>query len=145
MGARDNDPISNFRHSPGLHNVGSYQVAGRPYITGSVALATEGEDKISFPHVAKSVTVINTSTDNVELRMHFSSKTTNAAVLTKYHYVSLPSYKDSVTFNVKCKEVYVSNPDGSDKGSYTVFAELTGIPAERMYELSGSGINEDLA
>ena len=145
MGARDNDPIGTFRHTPGLHNVGSYQVSGRPWITGSVALATEGEDTISFPSVAKTLTVINTSTDNVELRVHFSSKTTNAAVLSKYHYVSLPSYKDSVTFNVKCKEVFLSNPDASDKGSYTVFAELTQIPSERMYELSGSGINEDLA
>ena len=44
----------------GLRSVGAYQVSGVPYITGSNGqLAAAEEARIQFPHVAKSVTVIN--------------------------------------------------------------------------------------
>ena len=44
---------------PGISNVGSYQVSGKPYITGSADIDNDVQHKISFPQVAKSVTVIN--------------------------------------------------------------------------------------
>ena len=43
--------------------------------------------------------------------------------------------------NCKCAEIYVSNP-GSSTAHYRVFAELTGIPVGRMYDLTGSGLTE---
>ena len=41
----------------GLRNVGSYQISGHPYVTGST-IAAGVEKKISFPYVTKSITVI---------------------------------------------------------------------------------------
>jgi len=136
------NPFNKYSTPPGLNHVGSYQVSGTPWLTGSASLAADGEDQIQFPSVTNNFTVINTG--ETELRVTFAS-VANAAVELKMHYVALPANKDSVTFNVKCKEVYVSNHDGSSAGSYSLFAELTHIPSARMYALSGSGINENSA
>jgi hypothetical protein len=132
-------------YGAGLHNAGSYISSGTPYITGSDNLAVSGaatacQDNIPFPSVTKSVTVINRGT--TELRIHFANAKTQTTTWAQFHYVSLPNNNDSVTLNVKCADIYVSNPT-STVGKYTLFAELTGIPAERMFILSGSGINED--
>ena len=76
------------------------------------------------------------------VHVHFANAKTETKTWTNFHYVALPNNKDSVTLNVKCADVYVSNPT-STLGKYTLFAELTGIPPERMYQLTGSGISED--
>jgi len=47
-----------------------------------------------------------------------------------------------MSFNVKCKEIYISNPDVSEAGSYTVVAELTGISTLEMFALTGSGLTD---
>ena len=132
-------------YSVGLHNVGSYQASGVPYITGSDDIAASGsatacQDQIKFPSVTRSITLINTGT--TELRLHFANMKTETATWTQFHYIALPNNKDSVTLNVKCADVYVSNA-GSSAGAYTLFAELTVIPSEMMFTLSGSCINED--
>ena len=51
-----------YNHPPGLNHVGSYQVSGTPYITGSASMASNEEDKIEFPFVTNNFTVINTGT-----------------------------------------------------------------------------------
>ena len=134
-------------YSVGLHNVGSYQSSGTPYITGSAGMAASAsapaawQDKIEFPSVTKSITVINTS-DN-ELRLHFASVLTDSTTIQNLHYIALPANKDSMTMNVKCSDLYISN-HGSAGATYQLFAELTGIPRAHMFELSGSGISEDM-
>ena len=40
---------------------------------------------------------------------------------------------------VKCRRIYITN-DTANAGSWELFAELTGIDANQMYELTGSGI-----
>ena len=54
--------------APGIGNVGSYQVSGYPYVTGSVRLNDGEEHKISFPRVAKSITVINRADPEDEIK-----------------------------------------------------------------------------
>ena len=52
------DSVANrYRTSVGLRNVGSYQISGHPYITGSALIANE-EKKIQFPYITKKITVI---------------------------------------------------------------------------------------
>ena len=125
----------------GLGSVGSYQVSGRPWLTGSVdALAAGTEDKISFPSVAKAVTVINTNTDGNDIHVHFNSKTATD-VSGGLHYLALNALNDAFTFAVKCKEIYISAPSwGGGAASYTVVAELTGINTNEMFVLTGSGL-----
>lgn len=45
------------KYKSGLRNVGSYQVAGKPYITGNIGLGQGAEDKIEFPNVTKEVKI----------------------------------------------------------------------------------------
>ena len=53
--------------TPGLLNVGSYQIAGLPYLSGSEALATGNEDRHSFDPLAKSITVVNHGTHAIRV------------------------------------------------------------------------------
>ena len=125
----------NFAYNrSGVAHAGAYQVAGYPYITGS-SLNNNEERRVKFPTVAKSVTVISRA--NVEIRVHFNSKST-ADVINGKHYITLDTIEDSVTFNVKCKEIYISA--AGNNASYELFASLTGIPTSSMYELSGPGL-----
>ena len=129
-------------YSVGLNNVGSYQVSGVPWITGSAALAKNTEHTVSFPYVARSVSVINhTGGSNASIRLHFNSGS-SGRVIAGMHYVELDSDEDSYTFNVKCKEIYVSAPDNGSTRTYSIIAELTNIPTSRMYTLTGSGLTD---
>lgn len=143
----------------GLANVGSYQVSGRPYLTGSTINANGGSHgkvhKVVFPRVAKAFTVINSTSiatsNSGDIRVHFgsgSTEVTNACdsyvikttddIITAYHYVTVKD-QGSVTMNVKCKEVYISNWANAT-AAYEVVAELTHILTSSMYHLTGSGI-----
>ena len=42
--------------------------------------------------------------------------------------------------NIRCKDMFIQST--ANGGEYQVFAELTNIPRARMWNLSGSGINE---
>ena len=141
-------------YSVGLRSVGSYQVSGTPWLTGSASLANTNGVRFSFPYVSKSLTVINTGT--VALRLHFQSGSEldtvtdgvavaittigDCDVQNKLHYITVPASNGSVTLDVKCKEFYISNHAGGAAGSFEAFAELTNIPTGSMFTLTGSGI-----
>ena len=152
-------PIFRGSTSVGLRNVGSYQVSGQPFITGSENLDAGTVHLVQFDTVAKSFTVINNNSNSGEdIRVHFNSgsgvtavtvpgdagKQTIAAgadVYSGFHYVTIPAGNGSMTFDVKCNKFYISNPPGAtDNLKYQVLAELTNIPSSRMYHLTGSGI-----
>tara|TARA_Y100000310_G_scaffold340002_1_gene434417 strand:- start:418 stop:831 length:414 start_codon:yes stop_codon:yes gene_type:complete len=131
--------MATWQYRTGLHNVGSYQVSGRPWITGSLQLGVGAEDQIIFPSVTKSITVINTESLDGDLHVHFNSKT-SGDVTKGMHYIPLNDNDDRITLNVKCKEIYISNPDASNAVAYTVIAELTNIGFVEMIPLTGSGL-----
>ena len=83
-----------YNRSPGIADVGSYQVSGIPYITGSAALAAgvSKEQRISFPAVTKSITIRNTSaqTDSVVRVLMSSGKSAgDADTINGCHYLDL--------------------------------------------------------
>jgi len=136
----------------GLRNVGSYQVSGHPYISGTTSQANNKTKRFQFEQVTREVTVFNLSTSNNAIKVHFASgsghdfssadtATTNANsdVLSGLHYVPLLK-GESVTFVAKCKEIYVTN-DGGATVNYSVMADLTGINTGSMYHLTGSGLD----
>ena len=159
--AKTGQPIFPGSTSVGLRNVGSYQVSGQPFITGSENLDAGTVHLVQFEKVAKSFTVINNNSNAGEdIRVHFNSgsgvtavtvpgdvgKQTIAAgadVYSGFHYITIPAGNGSMTFDVKCKKFYISNPPGATNNlKYQVLAELTNIPSSRMYHLTGSGITE---
>jgi len=146
----------------GLRNVGSYQVSGVPWITGSAEIDDNTVQMVAFPKVSKSFTVINTNTGNGEdLRIHFQSGSTAAAELTVpgtsgaqtidddadviqgFHYITIPAGNSSMTFDVKCAKFYISNGSGTNNLKYEILAELTNIPTSSMFHLTGSGITRN--
>ena len=132
---------------PGVSYTPAYQVSGYPWITGAATIGGEVEHQISFPYVTKNFTVLaSSSAANVgKIRVSFASTGSTTSVINGMHYVELDGDEESFTFNVRCKEVWISTPaaaaqSGEDVG-YTVYAELTNIPSENCKTMSGSGIN----
>ena len=142
------------RYNVGLHNVGSYQSSGKPFITGSAHSAADRVHMVEFPSVSKSFTVINTGAASAAIRVHFQSGSGVTAVTTAglggqqtiantadvivgNHFITVGDGA-SVTFDTKCHKFYISTETADT--SYQVFAELTNIPTDRMYHLTGSGI-----
>ena len=125
-------------HTVGLRNVGSYQVSGTPYLTGS-NVALTAETKIEFPYVTKSFVIHQDAGSTAKLRVHFVPIATAGDVFNNRHYVELKN-GESFEFQVKCKEVYIT-PVGTG-GKFQLVAELTNIPTGRMHVLTGSGISE---
>lgn len=123
----------------GIHNVGSYQVSGWPWITGS-AISANAEHKIEFPYVTKELTVIKKDAGGT-LRIHFQA-TGSGNVVGGRHYIELESDESSFTYTCKTKEIYISEGSGT-ASNYTVIAELTNIDRSRIQgNLTGSGITD---
>ena len=155
----------------GLGNSAAYQVAGKPYLTASIVEAEDAdangiyarrEYKVTFPSVTRYIKVVNNCTSS-ELAVYFSPREAagQSGPLKWGQYYVIPScaslgHTGSFEANIKCKELYiaaapVAGLTGSvfsvgagravNAGSFSVFAELTHIPAGEMYDLTGSGIN----
>ena len=154
-----NQPINLGAPSTGLRSVGAYQVSGHPFITGSANLDAGRCQMVEFDYISKSFTVINTNTDSADvIRVHFVSGSDTTAitvpgeagtqaiadasdVIINHHFITVPAGNGSVTFDTRCKRFYISaDADGNSNLKYEVMAELTTIPARRMFELTGSGI-----
>ena len=129
-------------YTAGLNHVGSYQVSGKPYLSGSALLTVSADSlRFQFPTVTKSITVKSNHGDPI--RVHFAPYTAGrfdytAGAVANSNFVIGPG-NGSQTFDVKCKEIFISNT-GTSAGTTNavqVFAELTTIPAARMYNLDG--------
>lgn len=138
----------------GIRNVGSYQASGDPYISGTVGAQTQYTMKrYEFPTVVREFTVVSVAQ---QIAVHFVSGSagfdfsstdtvsfTNdagwgATEMAKGNHFWNVSEGSSVTFRTKCKEIYVSALTGSTT-DYNILAELTNIPTQSMYHLTGSG------
>jgi hypothetical protein len=125
-------PRASFR------NVGSYQVSGHPFVTGTVIKAGT-EVKVEFPYITKKVTVIGSGSGANDLRIYFVPSTVNNHVGSSHHYISLDSHEDSVEFDLKCKEIYIQAPKAA--AGYQLYASLTLITSSAMFDVTGSGID----
>ena len=134
----DSKFISYPAHGVGLRNVGSYQASGHPYLTGSGAMYAGEEKQVVFPFVTKSVTVM-ASGSNPAIGITFNSTGSDAGVITGRHLLGISAAGTTFTFDVKCKEIYISSPE---VGGVMLYASLTNIPTASMYAVTGSGITE---
>ena len=55
--AKTEQPIYHGAASVGLRNVGSYQVSGEPWITGSEAQAHSTVKRYQFPYVTREIAI----------------------------------------------------------------------------------------
>ena len=123
--------------SSGLGNSAAYQVAGKPYLTGST-LAADDVGTVQFPTVSRSFTLVNTGSG--DLRIYFDNPvdgSDDTEAETHLHRFTL-AQDASITMNVKCTTFYIK---AIAETGFECLAELTGIQAQDMYVLTGSGIN----
>lgn len=126
-----------YDRGPGISSVGSYQIAGTPFLTGSV-VANGAEVQIDFPTVTRSITVINKdASGNDAIRVHFAAQ---ASATPNLNFITLDAKNSSVTLNVKAKSIWISN-DSGNSSNFELFAELTGINEGAMWTLTGAGID----
>jgi len=141
-------------YTPGLGSVGNYQVSGTPWITGSLLPASGALDvvglndsthRVQFPYVTKEVTVVNRGAGNI--LVHLANDLGAFGNANGGHVFLLPpsgahhgAPLSRQTFDMKTKEMYISNAV-AQQGSFQLYASLTRIDTKRMFELTGSGIN----
>ena len=115
--------MANNVYGVGLRNVGSYQVAGSPYLTASVF--DETEMLFRFPFVTKRILVHNTGSFDVQI--YFQASPENKLIL--------PAGK-KIDMDAKCTSLRVSVASGEQAG-IQILAEVTNIEVGRMYSFSG--------
>ena len=126
-------------YTAGLNNVGSYQVSGIPFATGSLtAPANTGTAlKIEFPYVTRWISIANSSSHHI--RFGFSA----AGLAGSNHFIvpedSHPTQNGP--YELKCTELYIMSNDSSDRSGVYVMAGLTNIPVERVNNIGPSGNN----
>jgi hypothetical protein len=131
--------MSNIKYNkPGLGSVGSYQIAGTPFITGTV-LPDGQEVHVAFPAVTKEFTIF---TNKEYVYLTFLATGSDAGVVARSHRVMiLPTGSvQPYTFDAKCKDIFIHNA-GDTNADITVYASLTGIETQNMFHLTGSGIS----
>ena len=85
------------------------------------------------------INVISGLTRNAEFVEGPTNWVTNN-VYSNQHYIELTSDREVIDLPAKCSKVYISAV-GSNQ-NFSLFAELTEIDSDNMYDLSGSGIDE---
>ena len=108
-------------YTAGLRNVGSYQVAGVPYLTASNI--SSFEKMFTFPYVTKNIIVQNTGSSDLYLYFTFGS----------LNKLILPANK-SLNMDIKCTYILASS---SAPTGMQMAASLTTIDYQRMYSLYG--------
>ena len=148
-GFNNTAPASEFRNygSPGTRSTGAYMIGARPFIAGGTIDAGDTV-KVSFPYVSRAITVINKDADSHIMRIHFSNtnddgNAANPGWKNGLHYITLDAKNQSMTFNVRAKEIYLSAADDANDVTFEIFAELTDIAAGRMHTYD-SGQESDI-
>jgi hypothetical protein len=126
--------MSSNIYTAGLQNVGSYQVSGIPYATGSVC--PNGAIKglgVTFPYVTRWVEVMNYDT-TYPLFVGFSSNGIREDSANNY-FIKLPAATSEVPvistgkMEMKLSQIWVS---GSGTNTCGVVAGLTNLPVSRL-------------
>lgn len=110
----------------GYNLVSEYQVSGFPFVVTQNATTTE--TSVQFELVTSSITITNHDTTNL-VQVGFSSGFGPGNIR---YYAIEP--KATLQIDVKCKALYFKSSAGTV--SYSLFAELTGIPATEMRDVS---------
>jgi len=137
----DNQPLTQIRAKAGVHSVGSYQVAGLPWLTASL-INSDTTLTCSFQYVTKNITVAVTGANPVQV--HFAFGGALGVATDHYFTVGAPVAGNSLsrfTFDAKCSEVYITEP-GTGQTGVEVYAALTGILTASMFDLTGPGLDD---
>ena len=114
---------------PGIGNASSYQVAGKPFVTGNLSIPASGSTplQLSFPQVTKKIIILNPSAQDI--RLGFS-----AAGVNNSNYVIIHKKDGNVhgrlDLEVKCTSIFLLSAGSAT--SADVAAELTSIDVREI-------------
>lgn len=130
--------MSEFQYKAGLNNVGSYQVSGIPFVTGTLTAPINSGTPISvsFPTITKKI-LIHLLTDKAQVRVGFSSN----GVKDGHHFILDTNGSGRTGFvelEVKCDKIFLLS-NTSATCAVSVAAELTGIKLDHSLSTTYSG------
>ena len=121
----------NFNYKAGIHNVGSYQVSGIPYATGSLTVPNKTGTPVEliFPSMTQRIHIHNNDQSGNKLRIGFSANGVRGSNfwLLEGHDTNGKTH-DYTELRIKVDRIYLLGDEtvNSTTGIY-VAAELTGI------------------
>jgi len=137
--------MPNFGYKAGLQNVGSYQVSGRPFATGSVdcgdPAATRGATLIQFPKVTRWVVISNTDSSpcRVGFSAHGVSGSSGVPVQGRPNFfLEVPAATVTQPLELKLTELWLS---GSREVSVMAGLTFIDVTAINNAQVSPSGSN----
>ena len=130
MEARSNMGLKDPRI--GYNSVTEFVGSGLPWVISGTAGSTA--TKYAFDKITKHIIIKNHETGTKSLRVGFTLNGING-VGSNYYFVV--DSGDTFEFDARVKEVYLKR-DGSDDISFSMYAELVGIDAMMMPQLTGS-------
>jgi len=118
-------------HKPGIGNAASYQVAGIPFITSSIAppLSTTST-VVNLPRVAKNITIKNTNATYENLRVSLN----NDSIVDNTNYILLTK-GESFSADYRVTDLHFIS-DSEQPVSFSVVANLTNIERDQMTSLT---------
>ncbi len=119
---------TDYKYGTGLSNVGSYQVSGKPFLSGGID--TSVTDRVAFPTVTQWVHVSSSGPVKVGMTANGVDPGTN------YFTVDTAAGQQLPMLELKCTELHF---DGT--ATVDVIAGLTGIDIGRITSISPSGSN----
>jgi hypothetical protein len=129
--------MGSWELSPGVNNVGSYQVSGKPYASASILCGPAGNQVqvISFPSVTRWVQIINKDTTNV-VKVGFSELGVSGAAPSNCFTIgkgSADSPTQSERLELKVSQIWLSGSSNVD-----IVAGLTNIRPISVETVTGS-------
>ena len=113
--------MPNFQYKAGLMNVGSYQVSGKPFVSGGIdATAVGTAFEVQFPKVTRWVIIKNN--DSLPVKVGFS-----AFGLAGSNYFTVHSGSTSPRLELKLTSIFLTGSDNID-----VIAGLTWIDRQAI-------------
>ena len=135
-------PENSWKLAPGLHNVGSYQVSGKPYTSGScLAPATGSALVVRFPAVTKwfQIEPQSGSLNNIHaLRVAVSQNGLHGKGGYNFRIHASSSFLRPI--DLKVSELWFMSED-SRAVTFDIVAGLTGIPAGRTNTANSASVN----
>lgn len=131
-----------YPYGVGLSNVGSYQVSGVPFVTGTaVPVSSSAPVEIVFPEVTQRIIVANTGL--ADLRVGFSANgvaNTNNYYVVHLHDATVSAHYETIDLRVKVSSIFLLSNSGATATTARVAAELTNIDTNLLLRSGPTGL-----
>jgi len=132
-------PANSWKLAPGLNNVGSYQVSGRPFASGSCLAAVTGSSLVvRFPAVTKWFQIEPHSGSFQSMRVAFSENGLHDKGNAHFRIHASSSFCRSM--DMKVSELWFMSED-SATFTFDLIAGLTNIPAAYTSTATSASVN----